>query len=167
MATYGSKVPDENQSHRVCQAFQLVQFVKSHRPRFTILCGDFNSTPLTEPYNIITSYGQMKDAWLEIAGNESTKGITINRPENVYRKKHEDPMRIDFVFYATNPGERSVLKCQSSEVTMGKIPGTNIYFSDHNGIYSEFEVCEQVDSADPSIDNKGELQIVFVFKLLL
>jgi hypothetical protein len=142
MSKYGSKQPDENQSHRVCQAFQLIQFVKSHHPQFAIICGDFNCTPHSEPYNVITSYGQMQDAWLQLAEEETNDGITLNRPENVYRKLHEAPMRIDYVFYGTAPGRSSALTCQSCEVIMGQIPGTNICFSDHNGLYAEFEIGE-------------------------
>ena len=160
MAKYGSKLPDENQSHRVCQAFQLIQFVKSHHPQIAIICGDFNCNPHSEPYNVITSYGQMQDGWLQLAGEETDGGITLNRPENVYRKLHEVPMRIDFVFYATAPGSSSALKCQSCEVTMGQIPGTKICFSDHNGLYAEFEIVEKSGNAGVTQVQTGDYYVV-------
>ena len=158
---YGSI--DSNQSHRICQAFQIVRFMKRHRPQFTIICGDFNAEPQSPTYNMIVSYGQLNDAWLETSGSESPEGHTCNLPENFYSPRNKRPSRIDYILYSTDKNESAVLKCQASEVTMGQIPGTELFYSDHSGVSAEFEFATREDTDGSMLANQGELFSIHPF----
>jgi sphingomyelin phosphodiesterase 2 len=146
IAGYNYGPVDSHQSHRVCQAFQIVRFMKRYQPQYTIICGDFNAEPKSPTYNIISSYGQLNDTWLEISGSESAQGYTSNCLNNIYSPKNRKPHRIDYIFYNTDKNESMVLKCKASEVTMGQIPGTNLFYSDHSGVSAEFEFASRVDT---------------------
>ena len=51
----------------------------------------------------------------------------------------KDGERIDYVFYHCS---RDTVECIESHVTMGRIPGKNISYSDHEGVAATFWIKE-------------------------
>lgn len=157
VADYDCDRIDSNQSHRVCQAFQTVRFIHRRHPRFTIICGDFNAEPQSPSYNLIASYGQLTDAWLEVSGIDSGKGYTCNLPANAYTPRRARAKRIDHVFYSTAKNESEVLKCRSCEVTMGQIPDRKVSYSDHSAVSAEFDFAAREDEGDSKPEGKADI----------
>jgi sphingomyelin phosphodiesterase 2 len=63
------KIPpnDEYLAHRVSQAFEMSQFIKttSESCDMVIAAGDFNSRPESVAYHILRKNALLKDAWLD------------------------------------------------------------------------------------------------------
>ncbi|EEC04339.1 conserved hypothetical protein, partial [Ixodes scapularis] len=93
-------------SHRICQAFEMSQYVKltSETCDLAIVAGDFNTEPLDPPYNII-----LHNTCLEDAFDSLCVGATCGHPDNHYTSaydKHTCPTgkRIDYVMFKVGRG---------------------------------------------------------------
>ncbi|ORZ06007.1 Endonuclease/exonuclease/phosphatase [Absidia repens] len=138
--------------------------------RQIIVTGDFNSVPTSYNYRILMEHAFMTDSWLEVHsgdddGNWESRnqqrlhdddpdsfiqqfGITCNSSSNTWSKHFrglsQETMqqrrtgdRLDYIFYRRT----SELRCTESFVVMTeRIPGTNMSYSDHYGVQSNFIV---------------------------
>ncbi|RGB31621.1 Endonuclease/exonuclease/phosphatase [Rhizophagus diaphanus] len=167
-AGYGSKKNDAYLGHRVSQGWEISNLLKSSasRGRNVIAMGDFNSDPETLVHKLITTHGQMTDAWqsqhpstpasistTSINHNTSTtfdpnnaiiqKGYTSNSPLNTWSKRSVKQAVRDR--YA---GQRidfvfyrktSRFWCSGSRVVFTeKIPEFGVSYSDHFGVEATF-----------------------------
>lgn len=101
-------------THRICQAFELSQYVKhtSENCDLAILGGDFNTEPLDLSYNIILYNTELVDTFVdqERVNRESLcVGATCGHPDNLYTPSYEKSAcptgkRIDYVMYKVGRG---------------------------------------------------------------
>lgn len=92
------------------------------------------------PYNKISvscflqsgCYGNTSDVSLNtFSGDRNASNILKSGPDDGYR--------IDYIFYRCTQGS---LECVDCEVTMGRVPGKNFSFSDHEAVAASFVVKE-------------------------
>ncbi|CAO3592624.1 unnamed protein product [Absidia cylindrospora] len=157
--------------------------------RQIIVTGDFNSVPTSYNYRILMEHAFMTDSWLEahsgdddgnresqhqqqLENNDSDSfiqqfGITCNSSSNTWSKHFHDPSqgtrqqqrigdRLDYIFYRRTPE----LRCIESFVVMtDHIPGTNMSYSDHYGVQSNFIIggSNDGDQMRLSTENKATL----------
>ncbi|KAG9295522.1 hypothetical protein G9A89_000173 [Geosiphon pyriformis] len=167
-AGYGSKKNDIYLGHRVSQAWELANILKSSaaRGRNVIALGDFNNNPDSLLYKIITQHGQMIDAWpsqfpttpasisttsvnQQISNSHdpataiSQKGVTSNSPLNTWSNRTAKDAERE-----CNAGERidyvfyrktSRFWCSNVKVVFTEtIPELNCTYSDHFGVEAVF-----------------------------
>eukprot|EP00118_Oscarella_pearsei_P002108 m.9548 g.9548 ORF g.9548 m.9548 type:complete len:381 (+) comp21428_c0_seq2:67-1209(+) len=149
---------------RAPQVLQLHQFIQAVKPQHLFLCGDFNSLPTGSEYKALTGATGLVDSWLECHA-ESTDGLTCGRLENIYREKNDGADRLDYIFYRSSCDSGERLQCTGAKVTMGEIPGTDIFYSDHNALEAEFKfvsnIKEERKSQDSSESLAGVMETVF------
>ncbi|KAI8329080.1 Endonuclease/exonuclease/phosphatase [Chlamydoabsidia padenii] len=141
----------------------------SAQGRQVIVTGDFNSTPTTYNYRLLIEHAFMTDSWMEVnkqdsdvLSNQQTMenndtedafiqlfGVTCNSSSNTWSKhfnhhpqRQKQPHsakgnRLDYIFYRRSPQ----LWCSESCVVMTeRIPGTDMSYSDHFGVQSNFVI---------------------------
>uniref|UniRef100_A0A224Z970 sphingomyelin phosphodiesterase n=1 Tax=Rhipicephalus zambeziensis TaxID=60191 RepID=A0A224Z970_9ACAR len=128
-------------SHRICQSFELSQYVKhtSATCDLAILAGDFNTEPLDPPYNIIIYNSDLVDAFVdqEKCNRESMcVGATCGHPDNKYTTSYEKSScptgkRIDYVMYKVG---RGVTVTTKSCMTLKLKTPSGLPFSDHEPV---------------------------------
>ncbi|KAL1487053.1 hypothetical protein MTO96_008357 [Rhipicephalus appendiculatus] len=128
-------------SHRICQSFELSQYVKhtSATCDLAILAGDFNTEPLDPPYNIIIYNSDLVDAFVdqEKYNRESMcVGATCGHPDNKYTTSYEKSScptgkRIDYVMYKVG---RGVTVTTKSCMTLKLKTPSGLPFSDHEPV---------------------------------
>ncbi|KAK3098953.1 hypothetical protein FSP39_024625, partial [Pinctada imbricata] len=145
-AEYSGRPDDEYLAHRVAQAFEMSQFIKnvSETCDVVIIGGDFNLEPTDLGYKIIRTNALLRDSWLHLQhGREKPEGSTCDVRTNSFVSKKSlekvpEGKRIDYIMYRGNPGTDIVAdKC---EITMGKVPGKQFNFSDHEGVAVTFNI---------------------------
>ncbi|CAG8537943.1 7411_t:CDS:2 [Funneliformis caledonium] len=167
-AGYGSKKDDIYLAHRVSQGWEMSSLLKASasRGRNVIAIGDFNSHPESLVHKLITTHGQMTDAWQsQVPSSPSSvsstsihqqtsvpfdpqnsiiqKGYTSNSPLNTWSKITIKQAERDL--YA---GQRidfifyrktSRFWCSGSRVVFtDKIPELAVSYSDHFGVEATF-----------------------------
>ncbi|RIB12725.1 Endonuclease/exonuclease/phosphatase [Gigaspora rosea] len=164
-ASYEPKKNDEYLAHRVSQAWEIANLMKTSasRGRNVIAVGDYNCEQETLEYKLITQHGQMTDAWqsqnsdtpTNISNQEialpafdanaaiNQKGITCDSPVNTWSKcslkqatlNRDAGIRIDYVFYR----KTSRFWCSGSRVVFTeRIPELGYSYSDHFGVEATF-----------------------------
>ncbi|KAH7939774.1 hypothetical protein HPB52_017267 [Rhipicephalus sanguineus] len=128
-------------SHRICQSFELSQYVKhtSATCDLAIVAGDFNTEPLDPPYNIILYNSDLVDAYVdqEKYNRESMcVGATCGHPDNKYTTSYEKSTcptgkRIDYVMYKVG---RGVTVTTKSCTTLKLKTPSGLPFSDHEPV---------------------------------
>lgn len=101
-------------SHRICQSFELSQYVKhtSESCDLAIVGGDFNTEPLDPPYNIILYNTDLVDTFVDqekFDRDSICVGATCGHPDNVYTTSYEKSTcptgkRIDYIMYKVGRG---------------------------------------------------------------
>lgn len=101
-------------SHRICQAFEMSQYVKhtSEHCDLAIVAGDFNTEPLDLPYNIILYNTGLTDTFVDqeaMSRDSLCVGATNGHPDNIYTSPYEKSTcptgkRIDYVMYKVGRG---------------------------------------------------------------
>lgn len=156
-ASYSEEVGHENAycPLRTAQMLQLCRFVRHTRrsDAVQILMGDLNTKPDEECMRLLLDGVPLKDAWLVANGNEDG-GTTSNTPDNCYSKNSGSPQRIDWVLYGGG-----AVHCQRCQVVARGVPGTNICYSDHNGVEAVF----QLGSAAARKLTEGELPTIVLY----
>uniref|UniRef100_A0A1I7X1N0 sphingomyelin phosphodiesterase n=1 Tax=Heterorhabditis bacteriophora TaxID=37862 RepID=A0A1I7X1N0_HETBA len=142
--------------HRTAQSFELSQFVRhtSRGADVVIVVGDLNMEPEDLGFRLILSQAKLFDAW-RLCHEESssgssdslskcrgiTRGGTCDRPDNCYShskfKDNDESKRIDYILFKSGRMNVSIDKC---DITMNKIPGEEINYSDHVGLVACFTV---------------------------
>lgn len=143
-----NRVDDEYRGHRLIQSFQLSQFVKhtSESCDLVIVGGDFNMDSSYLSYKLILANAMLCDTWNKkkrVSGDHYGYGCTDETPTNSYTsssslEKYPYGRRIDFIFYRTNAGCQATV--ESCQTVMGRIPGKNINYSDHEGVTSNLTI---------------------------
>ncbi|KAH9383420.1 hypothetical protein HPB48_024771 [Haemaphysalis longicornis] len=118
-------------SHRICQAFELSQYVKhtSENCDLALLGGDFNTEPLDPPYNIILYNTGLVDSFVdqEAMGRDSLcVGATCGHPDNTYTSSYEKSTcptgkRIDYIMYKVGRGTPTWAASSSADCTLGLV----------------------------------------------
>ena len=62
-------------------------------------------------------------------------GFTCDLISNSFTTKENDEKRIDYIFF-----NDEYLKCQTCQITMGRIPGVNYNYSDHEGVVATLQL---------------------------
>ncbi|XP_031574787.1 putative neutral sphingomyelinase [Actinia tenebrosa] len=149
---------DSYLGHRTVQAFQLSEFINylTKPSDCVIVCGDMNTEPTDTCYRVIKHLPDLTDTW-DVAGQKgdfhgntcdlSTNSYTTIKLDKELRGGSKDGKRIDYVFYRAPPG---TIRCVEHMVTMGKIPGEDLSYSDHEGVLATFIVDDDTSSIDSS-----------------
>ncbi|XP_071943069.1 putative neutral sphingomyelinase [Antedon mediterranea] len=157
---------DEYYAHRLVQSYELSSFVRQtcQSSDVNLVMGDFNSEESSLSMQIIRTNANLKDAWQERPNKEDGNlGNTCDKPNNLYthmKKKEEElteGIRIDYIMYNGNGKD---IICRDCCLTMGQIPGFDIFYSDHEGVRATLDIVtkDETDGSDPA---KGtELQTV-------
>lgn len=157
-------------SHRICQAFEMSQYVKltSETCDLAIVAGDFNTEPLDPPYNIILHNTCLEDAFVcqesnTVGGSSGTGdslcvGATCGHPDNHYTSaydKHTCPTgkRIDYVMFKVGRGVAASCKvCKNPRLkTTSGLP-----LSDHEPVEVVMRVTKSSQLASAR-SNEGAL----------
>ncbi|BFZ24957.1 hypothetical protein BsWGS_27995 [Bradybaena similaris] len=145
---------DEYEAHRLAQAFELSQFIRSTSMDcdVVILAGDLNIVPRSLGYKVVTNHAQVKDAWIEKENIVCDELVgTCDVPFNTYTSKEAKSRspngeRIDYVMYNVKPScKAAVTDCQ---IGMGKIPGLNLSYSDHEAVMVTINI-NKVEESHP------------------
>ncbi|CAF1018825.1 unnamed protein product [Adineta ricciae] len=154
-ANYHHVIPqDIYLGHRVCQAYELIQFIEStssaETTHLTILLGDLNLTSTDLGFQLIRGVLQLRDCFLDRINKDvcdptvGNNGMTCDLPDNPYVVPHVhqgDGERIDYIlFRARNDNVR----CVEAYPTLHKVPNNSsgLYYSDHLAVYALLEVDE-------------------------
>lgn len=141
-------------SHRICQAFELSQYVKhtSENCDLALLGGDFNTEPLDPPYNIIRYNTGLVDSFVdqEAMGRDSLcVGATCGHPDNTYTSSYEKSTcptgkRIDYVMYKVGRGVTAETKsCTTPKL---KTP-SGLPLSDHEPVEMTMRLTKSTAAA--------------------
>lgn len=141
-------------SHRICQSFELSQYVKhtSATCDLAILAGDFNTEPLDPPYNIILYNSELVDTFVDQEKfNTETMcvGATCGHPDNRYTTSYEKSTcptgkRIDYVMYKVG---RGVAVTTKSCVTLKLKTPSGLPLSDHEPVEVVMRVTKSTELA--------------------
>ncbi|XP_071791982.1 putative neutral sphingomyelinase [Asterias amurensis] len=165
-APSGITSADKLFTHRLLQNYEVSEFVRvaGASSDVNIVAGDFNTEDFSLGYEVALVNAGLKDAWKKCI-NQDTKDQpcnTVETEDNCYThmqtKYYIDysGMRIDFIFYGSNPGYN--VTCQDRSLAMEKIPGTEMHYSDHKGVEVLFEMHKVKDECAPrkSLNNAEE-----------
>ncbi|XP_005097465.1 sphingomyelin phosphodiesterase 2 [Aplysia californica] len=156
---------DEYRAHRLSQALELSQFIgyTSVDCDLIILAGDLNTPAHGLGYKVITQNGSLKDTWLEKKNCVENEDIgTCDVAGNCYTPASlakERPLgdRIDYVMYSCKSNfSVEVRDCQLGG--LGKIPGHNVNYSDHEPVVAHLTVGKHGDR--PPVEKKSMLSRV-------
>ncbi|CAN7995532.1 unnamed protein product, partial [Ixodes hexagonus] len=145
-------------SHRICQAFEMSQYVKltSETCDLAIVAGDFNTEPLDPPYDIILHNTCLMDSFVCQESNTDSLcvGATCGHPDNCYTSKHEKHKcptgkRIDYVMFKVGRGV--AVNCKVCKNPRPKTM-TGLPLSDHEPVEVVMRVTKstQMASAAPN-----------------
>ncbi|OZJ06926.1 hypothetical protein BZG36_00057 [Bifiguratus adelaidae] len=152
------------EGHKFAEGWELARLLRQSiaAGHHTIALGDFNVTPTSHVYQLLTQHACMTDSWLDVHQANLPRGvdpanpaictpeqaidifgITCDSPHNSWSKRthlKQEPTnaelgdRLDYIFYF-----KSSLVCQDSRVVMTEsIPNTTHSYSDHFGVQSTF-----------------------------
>ncbi|CAG5115057.1 unnamed protein product [Candidula unifasciata] len=139
-------VQDEYEAHRLAQAFELSQFIRSTSVDCdaVILAGDLNIAPKSLGYKVVTHYAHLQDAWAEKENKVCDElAGTCDVPFNTYtgaeaKLRIPNGERIDYIMYSVKPNcKATVTDCQ---IGIGKIPDLNISYSDHEAVMATINI---------------------------
>ncbi|CAF0893429.1 unnamed protein product [Adineta ricciae] len=165
-ANYHHVIPkDIYLGHRICQAYELIQFIESTSAAdttdMTILLGDLNLTSDDLGFKLIQGILQLNDSFLQRINKDvfdptvGINGKTCDLPDNPYVKPHPyqgEGQRIDYILYKAR---NDSVKCIEAYPTLHKVPNspTGLYYSDHLAVYALFEVEKKTSNQKPG-DNQ-------------
>jgi endonuclease/exonuclease/phosphatase family metal-dependent hydrolase len=153
----GKFIPgDPLQVDRLVQMYQIDQFVRSHKSPWTrsiMVAGDFNVSPEMLEYQLLASITGFESSFELL--NPGQNPSTFCHQTNMFVP--DDFSRIDHIFFKNYEGREGFwLKPMLSRVEMTekfKGPGgRELNYSDHYGIYTEFEVVTDPAAVKPSAD---------------
>ncbi|CAF1252534.1 unnamed protein product [Adineta steineri] len=156
-ANYHHVVPkDIYLGHRICQAYELIQFIEStssaDTTHLTILLGDLNLTTNDLGFQLIQGILQFHDCFLDRINKDifdptvGNNGFTCDIPGNPYvspHPHHGEGERIDYILYR---GRNDNVKCLEAYPTLHKVPNNlkGLHYSDHLAIYALLEINDEI-----------------------
>ncbi|XP_022104666.1 putative neutral sphingomyelinase isoform X2 [Acanthaster planci] len=160
---------DEHFTHRLLQGYELSKFVRftGTNSDLNVVTGDFNTEDNSLGLKVARVNADLQDAWLDRPNQcKDEPCCTVEAPDNCYtstktRFYPQHPgMRIDYILYNAKPRSCCVT-CRDCRLTFKKIPGTDINYSDHDGVEALFELEKGRDDQvlEPS-DEEGRLGVL-------
>ncbi|CAF3175966.1 unnamed protein product [Rotaria socialis] len=156
-ANYHHVIPEDIYlGHRICQAYELIQFIEStsgaDTTDFTILLGDLNLTNDDLGFKLIEGILQLNDAFYKRINKNvfdptvGNSGRTCDLLDNPYVKPHPyqgEGERIDYILYRARNDN---MKCIEAYPTLHKVPNSSngLHYSDHLAVYGLFEIDETI-----------------------
>uniref|UniRef100_A0A914XM65 sphingomyelin phosphodiesterase n=1 Tax=Plectus sambesii TaxID=2011161 RepID=A0A914XM65_9BILA len=133
--------------HRLCQAFELSQFVKhtAKGAHLSLVTGDFNMEPSDLGYRVILCNAKVKDAWtMRSTSADDDTGATCERPDNIYTPKSmlklcPDGKRLDYIMYRKGHADIELVKCENRLNRISENED-DVNYSDHIAVYAEFQI---------------------------
>ncbi|UJR30495.1 hypothetical protein I4U23_018027 [Adineta vaga] len=166
-ANYHHVIPkDIYLGHRICQAYELIQFIESTSSADTtdlaILLGDLNLNNDDLGFKLIRGILQFNDSFLQRINKDifdptvGNSGKTCDLLDNPYVIPHPyqgEGERIDYILYQT---QNNNVKCIEAYPTLHKVPNhsTNLHYSDHLAVYALLEI-EKKNSNQKMIFDKN------------
>ncbi|CAF1118727.1 unnamed protein product [Adineta steineri] len=166
-ANYHHVIPkDIYLGHRVCQAYELIQFIESTSSAdttdLTILLGDLNLTTQDLGFKLIRGILQLNDSFLHRINKDvfdptvGNNGLTCDLLDNPYVTPHPyqgEGERIDYILFRSRNDN---VKCLEAYPTLHKVPNNpaGLHYSDHLAIYALFEIDEKIPEKN-SISHKN------------
>ncbi|CAF0840527.1 unnamed protein product [Didymodactylos carnosus] len=158
-ANYHHVIPDDIYlAHRVCQAYELIQFIEStssnYKTDLVVLLGDLNLTTDDLGFKLIKHICQFHDSHDERIRTDKydpdcpNNGYTCDLPDNPFAtplKHSKNGQRIDYILYHARNNN---VKCIESYTTLNRIPNSRLCYSDHLAVYSLLEIDEKVKFQD-------------------
>ncbi|XP_030147787.4 sphingomyelin phosphodiesterase 2 isoform X1 [Taeniopygia guttata] len=149
--------------HRLVQAWELAQFIRhtSKAADVVLLGGDLNMHPEDVGIRLLRGWTGLRDAFAEAAHFEGCKNGCTLVPDNCFTAKSEllpFPLgiRIDYILYKAISS--FTVKCAELKTTMGRAPGVDIPFSDHEAVMATLHIQRQgqpagatLGTADPAL----------------
>ncbi|CAF0836621.1 unnamed protein product [Rotaria sordida] len=161
-ANYHHVIPkDIYLGHRICQAYELIQFIEStssaDTTHLTILLGDLNLTNDDLGFKLINGILQLNDSFLQRINKDifdptvGNDGQTCDLLDNPYIHPHPyqgQGERIDYILYRARNDN---VKCIEAYPTLHKVPNNpnGLYYSDHLAVYALFEIDENIPEKKP------------------
>jgi endonuclease/exonuclease/phosphatase family metal-dependent hydrolase len=131
---------DVYHAHRVLQAYELAQYIRSHSADApAILTCDLNSTPASLVYRICLGLGGLYDSFQVANPGKPCITATVDNP---YIRVHE-PECLDYVFCRHSP-DRTWAPLSSEVILRDVAPGFSQEikaYSDHYGILTTFTLA--------------------------
>lgn len=129
IAQYHPDAMDTYRAHRAAQLYEATRYIAAETTTNPLIfCGDFNVRPDHLGYMVICALLGLDDVWGRLYPHQSGPTSAHDNPYN--HSSHAE--RIDYIF--TRGGQHSMLEPVSAEVTLRRIPGTDVPYSDHYGV---------------------------------
>ncbi|CAH1798548.1 unnamed protein product [Owenia fusiformis] len=149
---------DEYIAQRMVQAYELSQFVKhtGETSDINIVGGDFNMRAEELGYRVITTNGNLEDAWLKQKEAPVTNtGMTSETPRNSFtnpKKLKIQPHgeRIDFLMFRSNGG--FTMECEKCYLPLDKVPDQTYSYSDHEAVAAIFTIRKNITAMTKQLD---------------
>ncbi|XP_070532019.1 putative neutral sphingomyelinase [Ptychodera flava] len=156
--------------HRLVQAFEMCQFIEhtGQTSHVNVIAGDFNTEPEEIGYKLITKLLEMKDSWTtQTCIQDACDGSTSDVPSNSFTKpsasiRFPKGKRIDYVMYQVN--DECDIECLESSVTMGRVPGKDYNFSDHEAVDAKLKIHKKEKKPLPEFDEKSSSECIQVLE---
>nr|XP_054774293.1 putative neutral sphingomyelinase isoform X1 [Lytechinus pictus] len=160
-----SNIPEKDDflTHRLTQLYELSEFVRltSGGADLVLVMGDFNSEPFSLATKLAITNAGLLDAWETRGNKEYTDGMTIERLDNILVKRQthcymntDDGERIDYNLYQSYG--LYTARCLKTTLTMRKIPGSDLPYSDHEGVLSTIRVTRLKDNQGQGDEKSNE-----------
>ncbi|NWX13561.1 NSMA phosphodiesterase, partial [Aegotheles bennettii] len=138
--------------HRLVQAWELAQFIRhtSKAADVVLLGGDLNMHPEDVGIRLLRGWTGLRDAFTEAACFEGCEDGCTLIPNNCFTIKAElmpFPLgiRIDYILYKAISS--FTVRCEELKTTMGRAPGMDIPFSDHEAVMATLHIQRQGQAA--------------------
>ncbi|CAF2401120.1 unnamed protein product [Rotaria sp. Silwood2] len=170
-ANYHHVIPkDIYLGHRICQAYELIQFIEStssaDTTHLTILLGDLNLTTDDLGFQLIRGILQLNDSFLQRINKDifdptvGNNGLTCDLLDNPYVVPYQhqgEGERIDYILYRARNDN---VKCLEAYPTLHKVQNdpNGLYYSDHLAVYALFEIDE--NAPEKKIKPLEDIEIV-------
>jgi len=159
---------DEYIAHRMVQLYEMGQFIQknSHTADVSFLLGDLNTNDFEHGFGMFMHQTNLLDAFKEKMKFEDTSnkyGVTCHWKENYYqsapdiRKDFPNGLRIDYVLFKNS--SKLAMKCLEYKNCFGKIPNSELNYSDHEGVSAEFSISLN-DQVNSQVNESSKLDLV-------
>jgi sphingomyelin phosphodiesterase 2 len=141
IAQYHPDPIDAYRAHRAAQLYEATRYITAETTTNPLIfCGDFNVRADHLGYMVVRMLLGLDDVWFSLYPDKP--GATSGH-DNPYHHSNQAE-RIDYIFM--RGGQHSTLEPLSAQVSMRRIPGTDIPYSDHYGVLARFDLQPAVSA---------------------